>query len=82
MSAFPKAAVQNGRVGVELNVCFWPKADIETESKTVFVNVCFGGKKRTFGSPTGVEPAPVLSLLAHSYSYLPENFKKGCATQA
>ncbi len=22
----------------------WPKADIETESKTVFVNVCFGEK--------------------------------------
>ncbi len=28
MSAFPKAAVQNGRVGVDLNVCLWPKADI------------------------------------------------------
>ena len=44
MSAFPKAAVQNARVGIELNVCLWPKAGIETESKSVFVNVCFGEK--------------------------------------
>ena len=29
MSAFPKADVQNARVGIELNVRLWPKADIE-----------------------------------------------------
>ncbi len=28
MSAFPKADVQNVRIGVELDVCLWPKADI------------------------------------------------------
>ncbi len=26
------------------NVCFWPKADIETESRWVFLNVRFGEK--------------------------------------
>ncbi len=26
------------------NVCFWPKADIETESKSPFLYVRFGGK--------------------------------------
>ena len=26
------------------NVCFWPKADIETESKLPLANVCFGEK--------------------------------------
>ncbi len=26
------------------NVCLWPKADIETESKRVFLNVRFGEK--------------------------------------
>ncbi len=46
MSAFPKADVQNVRIGIELNVCFWPKADIETESKWVFLNVRFGEKSR------------------------------------
>ena len=29
MSAFPKAAIQNVRIGVDLNVCYWPKADIQ-----------------------------------------------------
>ena len=28
MSAFPKADVQNVRIEVEPNVCFWPKADV------------------------------------------------------
>ena len=28
MSAFPKADIRNVGVGVELNVRFWPKADI------------------------------------------------------
>jgi hypothetical protein len=28
MSAFPKADIQNVRVGVGLNVRLWPKADI------------------------------------------------------
>ena len=28
MSAFSKAAVQNVGIGADLNVCFWPKADI------------------------------------------------------
>ncbi len=28
MSAFPKAAVQNIRVGADLNVCLWPKAAV------------------------------------------------------
>ena len=28
MTAFPKADVQNVRLGVELNVRLWPKADI------------------------------------------------------
>ena len=26
------------------NVCLWPKADIETESKSPLANVCFGEK--------------------------------------
>ncbi len=29
MTAFPKADVQNVRIGIELNVRLWPKADIE-----------------------------------------------------
>jgi len=29
MSAFPKADVQNIRVGAELNVCLWPEADVQ-----------------------------------------------------
>ncbi len=29
MSAFPKAAVQSVRIGVDLNVCLWPIADIQ-----------------------------------------------------
>ena len=29
MSAFPKADVQNDRIGRESNVRFWPKADVE-----------------------------------------------------
>ncbi len=29
MTAFPKAAVQNVRIGVDLNVCLWPKADVQ-----------------------------------------------------
>ncbi len=28
MSAFPKADVQNVRIGIELNVRLWPKADV------------------------------------------------------
>ncbi len=28
MTAFPKADVQNVRLGVELNVRLWPKADV------------------------------------------------------
>ncbi len=39
MTAFFKADVQNGRFGAELYDCLWPKADIETESKSVFLNV-------------------------------------------
>ncbi len=34
MSAFPKADIQNVRVGVELNVCLWPKADIQVGLRT------------------------------------------------
>ena len=26
--------------------CLWPKADIETESKSLLLNVCFGEKSR------------------------------------
>jgi len=44
MSAFPKADVQNVRIGTDLNVRLWPKADIETESKWVLLNVRFGEK--------------------------------------
>ena len=33
MSAFPKADVQNCRVGSGFYVCLWPKADVEAESK-------------------------------------------------
>ncbi len=29
MTAFPKADVQNGRIGQELNVRLWPKADVQ-----------------------------------------------------
>ncbi len=28
MTAFPKAAVQNVRIEIELNVRLWPKADV------------------------------------------------------
>ncbi len=28
MTAFPKADVQNVRIGIDLNVCLWPKADV------------------------------------------------------
>jgi hypothetical protein len=28
MSAFPKADIQSVRIGVDLNGCLWPKADI------------------------------------------------------
>ncbi len=44
MTAFPKAAVQNVRVGTDLNVRLWPKAAIETESGWVFLNGCSGEK--------------------------------------
>ncbi len=44
MSAFPKADIQNIRLGTDLNVRFWPKADIGTQSKSVFLNVRFGEK--------------------------------------
>ncbi len=33
MSAFPKADVQNVRIGIEPNVRLWPKADIEHRRK-------------------------------------------------
>ncbi len=29
MSAFPKADIQNVRIGIAVNVRFWPKADIQ-----------------------------------------------------
>ncbi len=32
MTAFSKADVQNVRLGVELNVRFWPKADVQIPS--------------------------------------------------
>ena len=33
----------------------WPKADIETESKSEFTNVCFGEKSgRSESEPSGV----------------------------
>ncbi len=44
MSAFPKADIQNLRIGAGLYGCLWPKADIRTESKWVFLNGCFGEK--------------------------------------
>ncbi len=31
MTAFSKADVQNVRIGIDLNVCLWPKADVHTE---------------------------------------------------
>ncbi len=33
MTAFPKADVQNVRIESDLNVRFWPKADIRLGSK-------------------------------------------------
>ncbi len=56
MSAFPKADIQNVRIGPGLYGCLWPNADIETESKWVSVNVRFGEKS---GHSGGVccEPA-------------------------
>ncbi len=47
-TAFPKADIQNVRVGVELYGRLWPKADIRTESIWVFLNGCFGEEKQTF----------------------------------
>ena len=44
MTAFPKADIQNGRIGVEPNVCLWPKADIAGESKRAFFTAAFGEK--------------------------------------
>jgi len=32
------------RIPVYANGCFWPKADIRTESKAAVLNVCFGEK--------------------------------------
>ena len=44
MSAFPKADVQNVRIGVNLDVCLWPKVDIGTKSKSPILNGSFGEK--------------------------------------
>ncbi len=38
MSAFPKADVQNVRIGTDLNVCLWPKADIRVLELRARVN--------------------------------------------
>ena len=47
--AFTIARIPALRFQKYANVSFWPKADIETESKRVFLNVCFGGKSRRSG---------------------------------
>ncbi len=47
--AIEKPDVQNICIGAELNGRFWPKADIETESKWVFLNVRFGEKSSRSG---------------------------------
>ncbi len=50
-----KADVQNVRARGRPDVCLWPKADIETESKSPFLNVCFGEKSgRSEPEPSGV----------------------------
>ncbi len=58
MSAFPKADIQNVRIGIALDGCLWPKADIETESKSRILNVRFGEKSIRIspnGSCTAIE---------------------------
>jgi len=40
MSAFPKADVQNVRIGTEPNVRFWPKADIGWQQSRL--ELCIG----------------------------------------
>jgi len=42
MTAFQKADVQNGRIGIDLNVCLWPKADIGAEFNSEILNDRFG----------------------------------------
>ncbi len=55
MSAFPKAAVRERRLRGSLYVCFWPKADIRTESKWWFLDVRFGENSgRSEPEPSGV----------------------------
>ena len=39
------------------NVCFWPKADIRTESKSVLLNGCFGEKSGHSALRLGLIPA-------------------------
>ncbi len=55
MSAFPKAAVQSVRLGSDLDVRSWPKADIRTESRSLILNGRFGEKSgRSAPEPSGV----------------------------
>ncbi len=53
------------RIDFYANVCFTPKADIETESIWVFLNVRFGEKKRTWSPWTGVDPGRFHLILGH-----------------
>ena len=45
MTAFPKADVQNAGVGVEPNVCLWPKADVQKNPARHRMHI--SGERRT-----------------------------------
>jgi len=47
------------------NVCLWPKADIETESKSAFLNVCFGEKS----GHSALNPCGAISLVVVGSNY-------------
>ncbi len=68
MAAFPKADIQNVRVGTDLNVRLWPKADIETESKSPFLNVCL--RKKWLGDLM-VYRQPDVGAVVGAYDIIP-----------
>ena len=51
MSAFPKADIQNVRVGHEFNVCFWPKADVQSPNSGGVTSILGVGSESTTPSP-------------------------------
>jgi len=50
------------------NVSFWPKADIETESKSPLANVCFGEKSGHSGTESKGLSDRLLSTQAETFT--------------